>query len=138
MSLSLTSWCCDRRGRRQGTAPFIRPGAHGAHVAVALPYGSSLLSEGERGCTPCCRPPRKVPRFTLFFAVPFTPSHLQIYIFTPSHLLIYIFTPSHLLIYIFTPSHLQIYIFTPSHLQIYIFTPSHLQIYIFTPSHLQI
>ena len=41
------------RGRRQGRQP-LNP-ARGP-LAVALPYGGSLLSVGERGCTPCRRP----------------------------------------------------------------------------------
>ena len=58
------------RGRRQGRQP-LNP-ARGP-LAVALPYGSSLLSVGERGRTPCRRPTRsgqKVPRFTVFCALP--------------------------------------------------------------------
>ena len=43
------------RGRRQGRQP-LNP-ARGP-LAVALPYGSSLLSVGERGRAPCRRPPR--------------------------------------------------------------------------------
>ena len=51
---------------------YINNPARGA-LAVSLPYGSSLLSVGERGRRPCRRPlsPRqKVPRFTVFCALP--------------------------------------------------------------------
>ena len=43
------------QGRRQGAEPF-NP-ARGP-LAVSLPYGSSLLSVGERGRAPCRRPTR--------------------------------------------------------------------------------
>ena len=62
-------------GGRGGSAYPAR-GPRGPELAVALLYGSSLLSEGERGRRPCRRPTpptpyhQKVSRFTVFFAVP--------------------------------------------------------------------
>ena len=57
-------------------APLIIParGPRGPELAVALPYGSSLLSEEKRGRRPCRRPTpphtpyhHKTLRFTVFF-----------------------------------------------------------------------
>ena len=55
-----------------GVSPLNRArGPRGPELAVSLPYGSSLLSEGERGRRPCRRTPHQKPlRFTVFFAVP--------------------------------------------------------------------
>ena len=59
-------------------APLIIParGLRGPELAVALPYGSSLLSEEKRGRRPCRRPPPPPRAITkpcvlrCFFAVP--------------------------------------------------------------------
>ena len=59
-------------GARLSGVSLINP-ARGP-LAVSLPYGSSLLSVGERGRTPCRRPTRSgqnIPRFTVFCALRF-------------------------------------------------------------------
>ena len=149
-------------GRRQGAAALYP--ARGP-LAVALPYGSSLLSRGA--APPAAVPVKKSRVLRCFLLFPFFPraserrvlpivgvcnasSHLHI--FSSSHLLIltsspiHIFSSSHLLI--FTSSHLHIFssshllIFTSSHLHIFssshllIFSSSHL--HVFSSSHLLI
>ena len=58
----------------RGGSPYPAGGPWGPELAVSLPYGGSLLPEGEREGPPPLPPTtayhQKLPRFTVFFAVP--------------------------------------------------------------------